>query len=154
MLCLFSYCFYGFVFYTWAPRVPAFDWLKVISLHVTLCHSVVSGPLRSFVSPRHVPGAREVMISHQGVGSVTTSEKKFSVFIGQITFSNQAYWKSPRRVWDYKIPSSVFFGAKFCFFWPKMRIDKSHKGIFFWVLPHFAKGPLRFFWRCDDEDNV
>jgi len=47
-----------------------------------------------------------------------------------------------------------FFGAKFRFFFqPKMSIDESHKGIFFF-LPHFTKGPPRFIRRHDDEDNT
>jgi hypothetical protein len=34
-----------------------------------------------------------------------------------------------------------------------MRIDKSHKGIFF-SLPHFAKGPPGIIRHHDDENNT
>jgi hypothetical protein len=48
--------------------------------------------------------------------------------------------------------NNVFFGGEISFFFqPKMNNDESHKGIFF---PHFAKGPFRFFWHHDDEDNM
>jgi hypothetical protein len=115
--------------------------------HKPTCDSLSFGGFWTPQEFRFTPARqREVMISRQGVSSVTTSERIFSVFIRQITFSNQAYWKSPRRVWDCEILSNVFFlGEFFLFLTQNEDWQIPQKDFLFWSCPISPKDPLGFF---------